>query len=284
MNEQSLKDRLKSIAVSENRTFNEVWRKLLLERFLVRLSKSEYNDKFIFKGGLLLSHYLNIGRETKDADFLIAGLNTEIPNIEKAFHGICGVKINDEFLFSFANIAELEQPHMNYPGLRVNVDIKFGEKMRDRIQIDIGIGDVVSPDMESLELYKYRGKPFYEGSLSLRVYPVEAIFSEKLETIISKGSTNSRMKDYHDLLLLCREKELLNPEKLRENIAMTFSNRKTEVIIPIVFTDEDYALLQKLWTSHRRGLGTIAAKINLPTDIKNLVSELNNWLVLNKII
>lgn len=56
MNEQALKDRLKVIANSERRTFNDVWRELALERFLVRLSKSEYRDKFIFKGGMLLSH------------------------------------------------------------------------------------------------------------------------------------------------------------------------------------------------------------------------------------
>jgi hypothetical protein len=69
MNEQSLKDRLKKIAQKEKRTFNEVWRRLILERFLVRLSKSKYIDKFIFKGGLLLSHYLDIGRETHESIF-----------------------------------------------------------------------------------------------------------------------------------------------------------------------------------------------------------------------
>ena len=69
MNEQALKERLKTIANIERRTFNEVWRGMVLERLLVRISHSKHSKNFIFKGGLLLSYYLAIGRETKDADF-----------------------------------------------------------------------------------------------------------------------------------------------------------------------------------------------------------------------
>ena len=68
MNEQALKARLKHIGKEKGKSFNEVWKLLVLERFLARLSRSEYSDKFIFKGGLLLSYYLTIGRETIDID------------------------------------------------------------------------------------------------------------------------------------------------------------------------------------------------------------------------
>jgi len=66
MNEQALKARLKHIGKEKSKSFNEIWKLLVLERFLARLSRSEYSDKFIFKGGLLLSYYLTIGRETID--------------------------------------------------------------------------------------------------------------------------------------------------------------------------------------------------------------------------
>lgn len=74
--------------------------------------------------------------------------------------------------------------------------------MKDRIHIDIGTGDVVSPTPRDLNLVQYRDKPLFESQISLLVYPPETIFAEKLETVISKGTINSRMKDYHDLLLL----------------------------------------------------------------------------------
>ncbi len=125
MNEQSLKERLKVIAQQENRTFQDVWKSLVLERFLVRISKSNQNENFIFKGGMLLSHYLNIGRETKDLDFLISRMKTEIDNIKKAFQDVCSVNVNDGFLFTFSGIELLDQPHMKYPGYRVNLDLNL---------------------------------------------------------------------------------------------------------------------------------------------------------------
>ena len=69
MNEAALKARLKFIAQERLKTFNEVWKQLLLERFLARLSRSTYREQFIFKGGLLLAQYMDLGRETTDIDF-----------------------------------------------------------------------------------------------------------------------------------------------------------------------------------------------------------------------
>lgn len=283
MNEQALKERLKNIAKIEKRTFNEVWRELVLERLLVRISHSKYSDKFIFKGGLLLSHYIDIGRETKDADFLATQLNADIPNIENAFNQICSIKIDDGFSFSYSNISSLEQSHMNYPGFRLNLNLKFDEKMKDRIQVDIGVGDIVEPNVESLELYQYKGKPIFEGSVSLRVYPVETIFAEKLESIVSKGAANSRMKDYHDLLLLCRKKDLLNLSKLKDDILKTFENRNTKLEPPLNFSEEDFTLMEQLWSGHRRGLVQIAIKLNIPEKIKDLILEVNSWIFKNEL-
>lgn len=283
MNEQALKDRLKTIANIEKRTFAEVWKELVLERFLVRLALSNYNRKFVFKGGLLLSRYLDIGRETKDADFMASGLTADTINIENAFREICNISMSDNFTFTYSGITLLEQPHMNYPGFRVNLNIRFGEKMRDRIQIDIGAGDAVEPGIESLKLYQYNGKPFFEDSVSLLVYPVETIFAEKLETIISKGAANSRMKDYHDVLLLCREDSILNIQKLKNDIIRTFRCRSTNLTLPVIFSKENYILMQKLWDGHRRGLGKITEELNIPENIVELVSEINDWLLKNKI-
>lgn len=77
MNEEALKYRLKSIAKEKEQTFNQVWKQFLLERFLARLANSEHQEKFIFKGGLLLANYISIGRETMDIDFLLTKLNAE---------------------------------------------------------------------------------------------------------------------------------------------------------------------------------------------------------------
>src|ERR1700722_14377350 len=97
MNEQALKARLKHIAKELGKSFNEVWKLLVLERFLARLSQSEYSDKFIFKGGLLLSYYLVIGRETSDIDLLAKRVKAEKSHIEQIMREICLSAITDGF-------------------------------------------------------------------------------------------------------------------------------------------------------------------------------------------
>lgn len=283
MNEQALKDRIKSIAKDEGKDFGEVWRSLVLERFLARISGSEYRDQFIFKGGLLLSHYIDIGRETKDVDFLANKINADVPNIEKSFIEICNVQIDDGFSFKFAEVVPLEQPHMNYPGYRLNIDLTFGQKMKDKIQVDIGVGDFVDPKLESLELYEYKGKPIFEGAITLQIYPVETIFAEKLETVVSKGAANSRMKDFHDLLLLSREKDLLDMAKLQSSIDTTFKTRNSNKEFPVVFEEDEFTAMQTLWAAHLRKLGKTAAQLSLPAILKLVVTELNDWLKDNRI-
>lgn len=114
MNEQALKDKLKSIANSRNVDFQEIWKSLILERFLVRLGNSDYHDKLIFKGGFLLAHYIHIARETMDIDLLARKLKAEMKNIESAFLQICKVKTDDGFVMSFSDISQLDHTHMNY--------------------------------------------------------------------------------------------------------------------------------------------------------------------------
>ncbi len=135
-------------------------------------------------------------------------MKAEEKELQEVFEQIITVHSADGFAFSFDSIELLNQPHMDYPGYRVILNTTLAN-MKDKIQIDVGVGDVVDPLTLEISLVKYRGKPFYENVISLLVYPVETIFSEKLETILSKGAGNSRMKDYHDLILLIRRDGIL---------------------------------------------------------------------------
>lgn len=84
MNEQALKDRLQAISKEKGIQFNECWKKLLLEKFLFRLSRSAHTQKFIFKGGSLLAYLMEIGRETTDLDFLLTSMNASEDEIRRA--------------------------------------------------------------------------------------------------------------------------------------------------------------------------------------------------------
>jgi predicted nucleotidyltransferase component of viral defense system len=131
MNEAALKERLKIIAAEKESTLNKVWKQLLLERFLARLSSSEYQHNFIFKGGLLLAQYVDINRETIDIDFLMTKIKSEMKRIEETIKKVAAIDAEDGFSFTWHSAEELNQPHMEYTGYRVTLDATFG-KMRDK--------------------------------------------------------------------------------------------------------------------------------------------------------
>ncbi len=276
MNEQGLKDRLQAISKEKSIHFNECWKKLLLERFLSRLSRSTHSQKFIFKGGFFLSYIMDIGRETTDLDFLLTNMNASKDEIKQAIQEVIAIESEDGFLFGYEKIDLLEQPHMDYPGYRISLKATFG-RMKDKIQIDVGIGDVVMPITRELHLFQYKGRPMFEGEISLVVYPPETIFAEKLETVLSKGSANSRMKDYHDLLLLIREPHIINIDKLQVSLKNTFSNRGTALEL-IDFTEDDLKPMEKLWTAHLKALRKSVHELQLPENLQDVIIEINKIL------
>jgi predicted nucleotidyltransferase component of viral defense system len=232
--------------------------------------------KFIFKGGFLLAYLMEIGRETIDLDFLLTKMNASEGEIEQAVMEIVATESIDGFSFHYEDIELLEQPHMDYPGYRVSLGVAF-RRMKDRIHIDVGTGDVVSPTAHDLQLFQYRGKPLFESEISLMVYPPETIFAEKLETVISKGAINSRMKDYHDLLLLSRSSHMIDFKKLRTAIKKTFVHRDT-VFQLIDFSEQELKQISRLWTTHLKNLGPTVRALNLPVNIQDVITEINKTL------
>lgn len=277
MNEAALKQRLRVIASEKATTLHKIWKQLLLERFLARLSQSPHQDKFIFKGGLLLAQYITLHRETVDIDFLMTKIKSEMQKIEKIIKEIADTDSDDGFIFMWCSVEELNQPHMEYTGFRVTLDAQFG-KMQDKIQVDIAVGDLVTPVETTFNPFEYKGKPIFAGEISLYVYPPEGIFAEKLETVVSKGAINSRMKDYHDLIVMIREPNFLNIHSLIDAIQITFKQRKTPFNLFIQFDPAEIYSLQTLWNNHLRGLGAFRERLSLPDKMAEVIKEINSWL------
>ncbi|WP_195155556.1 nucleotidyl transferase AbiEii/AbiGii toxin family protein, partial [Candidatus Protochlamydia phocaeensis] len=126
--------------------------------------------------------------------------------------------------------------------------------------------------------FEYKGKPIFEKEISLLAYPPETIFAEKLETVLSKGAINSRMKDYHDLVLLTRNSTLIQQDNLKTAITHTFQNRGT-IFELIVFSEDEFKRIQKLWIAHLQGLGEKSEDLGLPKDIQEAIREINSYLV-----
>lgn len=228
--EQSVKEKLKNISKKEGVAFQILLETLFLERFMVRLATSNYNKNFIFKGGMCLDQYLEMGRETRDLDFLIHKIESSADKVQKIFEEIASIKMDDGFEFIHIKLDLLSTEHKKYPGYRVSVTGQLGQ-IKQLITVDVGAGDVVRPKLIEVELFQDK-VPIFETSIKVSAYPPEYIFAEKLEAIIHLGEVNGRMKDFYDCMKIIQEASI-SKEQFKEAIEETFSNRGTKVgLIP----------------------------------------------------
>ena len=168
---------------------------------------------------------------------------------------------------------------MIHHGFRIIIKIQHIKgTLKDNLQIDLGVGDTVISKKLAIPLLLYNSKPFFEDKISLQVYPPEFIFAEKLTAIISRGKTTSRMKDFHDVILMIRKANLLKMKQLKEAVNQVFHHKKLEKKFPIEFDDVSYQRLEEYWKQHQRGLRKLAKDLKLPDSFKDLVSELNIFL------
>lgn len=277
--EKSFKAKLRAIAKEKNREPADLWQSLTLERFLVRLAYSKYCQQFILKGGILLSKYIDIGRETTDLDFLARKISNEIAGLKDIFEEIAKINLKDGFIFQAVKVRELRHPHMGYPGAEVSIMAYFG-KARFKVVIDIGFGDIVDPVEYVVSLMASSKGALFESTVKLKCYPKEFIFAEKLETIIYRGSFNSRMKDFHDLYSLVSSSESLSLPNLEGIIRLVFEHRQTPLILPIAYADSEMKQMQNFWTEYLRSLRLENIE-TLPTFIGQVIATINNWLSLN---
>jgi predicted nucleotidyltransferase component of viral defense system len=272
--EKSLKSRIKNIAIEKNISPMVIWQNLVLERFLVRISNSKYADYFILKGGMLLSKLIEIGRETRDLDFAVNGISNSLNKIEKIIKEIISFPIEDGFVFENLNVREMPHPLMHYLGARVNMRALFG-KIRFKVIIDLGFGDFINPDEYILPLTASKKSALFESSVKLNCYPIEFIFAEKLHSIIVRGQDNSRMKDFHDLLLLINQKGDEFHDKFMFIIKKVFEHRNSTLVLPLKFSENDLLELQKHWKRHLKGL---LYNHEFPNEIRDVIFIISGWL------
>lgn len=126
-NEMSFKAKLRALAKRSKRDPADLWQTLMLERFLARLGQSSYTDHFILKGAILLSKYIDIGRETKDLDFLARNLTNSISHLKPIFEEIVSIDLKDGFEYQNVTVDELAHPHMCYSGATASMMCYFGK-------------------------------------------------------------------------------------------------------------------------------------------------------------
>lgn len=202
---------------------NLVLTRYAVERFLYRLSCSPYAERFVLKGALLLLVWLGEAlRPTRDADLLGYGDLSDAV-LAEVFKEVCDVRVVEDGMTYLRDTVRVEpiRAEDDYGGQRVTLQAGMGAA-RLSVQVDIGIGDAVTPAPEWLEYPSLLDLP----RPRLRAYPRETVIAEKLHAMEFLGLRNSRMKDYFDIYALLREGKT-DSARLARAIAATFARRRT---------------------------------------------------------
>jgi hypothetical protein len=221
---KSVKDRLLNIARREGRVFDLVLVRFALERLLYRLSVTEHRDRFILKGGMLVTVWIDDdNRVTRDADFLGHG-DPDPERLIADFRQIMAGEGDDGLVFDLdALSAEVIRDEMEYGGVRLKT-AAYLERTRIPVTIDIGFGDAMADATQHLDYPTLLDLP----APQVRSYPPASVIAEKFQAMVALGVINGRMKDYYDLWASPRAIAIA-PNDLDAAIRATFERRETAV-------------------------------------------------------
>ena len=216
--------RLKNLSKLRRLDYQHILLRYATERFLYRLSISGYADNFVLKGGNLFVIWQNgdNSRPTMDSDLLCFG-DTSHEYLRKVFASIAGMEDSDGIMFDAEGITvEAIREDTKYGGARVTFNAFIGT-VRIPLQFDIGVGDAITPVPEQANYpVLLDGSPPH-----IKIYPMATVIAEKLEAMVVRGGSNSRMKDFYDIWQLSRLAEH-SARTLRTAIENTFQRRGTE--------------------------------------------------------
>ena len=279
----SIRARLLNLAKKEGIDFQLIIIRFLHERLLFRLSVSDYSKQLILKGGAFIYAMQGIkSRPTIDVDLLGTQISNDIDELCEVFREICTVQSEDEVVFNQESVVgELITQQDKYNGVRLYIDATF-HTIRQRLQIDVGFGDIVFPVVQVLEY------PILLDDMQVPVilaYSKETVIAEKFQAMIELSVANSRMKDFYDVYKLLAEKEFDN-DTLEEAIKATFENRGTSYTENhALFTSEFATNLQR-----KRSWTAFLNKINRDKELEfeevlRLISEklMSSWTKMKEI-
>ena len=231
----SIRAKLMNIARAEKIDFDFLLLRYFQERFLYRLAISEFSDRFILKGGLLLICLkMPRSRPTKDIDFLAKEIKNDPAELEHIFRSITAISCNDGVKFTSSSlISEQIKENADYEGIRIKIDATLGQA-RKKLQMDIGFGDVIIPRAMRIEFPTL----LEEKPPRIKVYSIESIISEKFEAMVKLAMVNSRMKDFYDIYTLSVNYNFQS-DRLKKAIESTFQRRNTFIPVNLlVFRSE----------------------------------------------
>jgi len=232
---ESVRARLLALAQTKGEAYQRVLGRYAIERFLFRLGRSPYRDRFALKGATLFTLWTGqTHRPTKDLDLLGRG-SSAIGDVEETIRTICDIQEDDGIAFDRKSIEGTKiREDDEYDGVRIKFQAELAGA-RIPMQIDIGFGDAIYPEPE---LASFPVLLAMEAPV-IRAYPREASIAEKFHAMVVLDIRNSRMKDFYDIWFMANT-WTFDMASLSKAIRGSFERRKTRIptAIPFALTEE----------------------------------------------
>lgn len=219
----SVRRRLSALARTEQKELTALLHHYMVERLLYRISQTELAGLIVLKGAMLFSvWYEENKRTTRDADFL-ALIDPEDPKLIRAIEQAMAMDVEDGLTFDVTSLEVKEIKKISaYPGTRL-MFYSYLSGARIRGQLDISFGDLVADKIPTVNF------PVILNDMPvphIPVYPMTTVIAEKIQTMCSKGETNSRLKDFFDVSMILSN-ERIDASFVQKSIAATFAHRET---------------------------------------------------------
>lgn len=247
----SLKGKIKNYAKSNNIAAQVVLQNYMFERFLERLSLSDYREKFVVKGGMLIAAIVGLDtRSTMDLDTTLRNLPLTEEQISTAIRSVCDIHLDDDVVFKMQAIGPIRKDDV-YGGYCVRIDAVY-DTIVTPLSIDVSTGDVITPSPVKYDF----GGIFDDGlKITLWGYNIETVIAEKVETILSRGVFTTRPRDYYDVYVLVTTQEY-DKKLFAEALAATAKHRgsteKIKDIPSILERISESHELKNLWSKYQK--------------------------------
>ena len=250
-NAMSLKAKIRNIARQKNIPAQVVLQNYMFERLLVRLSASEYKDKFVLKGGMLVAAIVGLdNRATMDMDTTLKSLPLTPEAIRSALDNICNSPFNDGVSFEIGTISPIREDDI-YGGYRVMLNARF-DTIITPLSMDVSTGDAITPHAVQYNFFEIFDD---EKTYELWAYNIETVMAEKVETILRRGVFNTRPRDFYDAYILTTTQKF--DRAVFENALKATANhrgtvRQIEDVLGIFQNIEESPELKTMWERYRK--------------------------------
>lgn len=194
---RQLKALVRNMSKGDSTRAQIILRNYAMERFLERVSLSQHRNNLILKGGTLVAAMVGLdSRSTMDIDATIKNTALSVESARRIIDEITSVQIEDGMKFEVKNVTPI-MDDADYLGVRAMLDTTL-EMMHIPLKVDFSTGDIITPQEIS---YSFK-LLFEDRSFSILAYNLETVLAEKLETLLSRGTANTRMRDFYDIYVL----------------------------------------------------------------------------------